>query len=107
MGRDGEQNRSTRFHRRPSADTQRSRTMKKSSRHLALAVAATGLVGLFLLGPAATPAHAQRIINPINFNNRIPVNPNYYISPYMTLGQYAYNTRVLGQAYSYVPPYAL
>jgi hypothetical protein len=81
--------------------------MKTSLRPLALAVAATGLAGLFLLGPAATPAHAQRIINPVNFNNGIPVNRNYYITPYLTLNQYAYNLKVLGRAYSYVPPYAL
>ena len=36
----------------------------------------------------------------------IPAN-RYYITPYMTLGQYAHNTAVLGQAYSQVPPYML
>jgi hypothetical protein len=35
------------------------------------------------------------------------INPNPYIAPGLTLGQYAYNTSVMGRALSKVPPYAL
>ena len=75
---------------------------------------AAALMGLALLGPLVPRAQAQRVLlsqslaqqnlaRPPGF---IPAN-RYYINPYMTLGQYAYNTSVLGQAYSQVPPYAL
>src|SRR5436190_4951432 len=65
------------------------------------------LVGLALLGPVAPQARAQRMINPVNFNNAIPPNPNYYLTPYTTLRQYAFNTAVLGRAFSNIPPYML
>ena len=35
------------------------------------------------------------------------INRNPYIAPGLTLGQYAYNLSVLGNAYSRIPPYAL
>jgi hypothetical protein len=65
------------------------------------------LVGLALFGPVAPQARAQRIISPVNFNNRIPPNPNYYLNQYTPLRQYAFNTAVLGQAFSNIPPYML
>jgi hypothetical protein len=37
----------------------------------------------------------------------LPVNPNYWVAPGLTINQYAYNQAVLGQALSNVPPYAL
>src|SRR5438105_42151 len=36
----------------------------------------------------------------------LPVNPNYWVAPGLTLNQYAYNMSVLGQALGNVPPYA-
>src|SRR5262245_62007373 len=36
-----------------------------------------------------------------------PINPNFRIAPNMTLNQFAFNTAVLGRAFSQVPPYAL
>jgi hypothetical protein len=40
-----------------------------------------------------------------NYSN-LP-NPNWYIAPGLTVNQYAYNLRTIGNAYSSVPPYAL
>jgi len=37
----------------------------------------------------------------------VPVNPNPFIAPGLTLQQYAYNTRTLARAYSSIPPYLL
>jgi len=61
--------------------------------------------------PLAPSARAQRFVNPVPFNNAIPPNPNYYITPNLRLNQYAANTVAIGQAlgaaYSAIPPYAL
>jgi hypothetical protein len=63
---------------------------------------------------AAPSAHAQyRPRNrPLTFNQQAwrgatRVNPNPLIAPGVTLNQWAYNTAVMGRAYSYVPPYLL
>jgi hypothetical protein len=56
------------------------------------------------------------VVNPFVQNRVVPVIPsvaaqsinrNPYITPNLTLNQYAYNMSVLGQAYSTIPPYAL
>jgi len=67
------------------------------------------LAGLALAGPLALPAQAQRIIMPVPFNNAVPPNPNIYLNPYtgLNLRQAAFNTAVLGQALSTIPPYAM
>ena len=36
----------------------------------------------------------------------LPVNPNYWVAPGLTLNQYAYNMSVLGQALGSFPPWA-
>src|SRR5436305_61302 len=36
----------------------------------------------------------------------LPVNPNYWVAPGLTLNQYAYNLSVLGQALNSFPPWA-
>src|SRR5262245_40382054 len=36
----------------------------------------------------------------------LPVNPNYWVAPGLTINQFAYNQALLGQALSYYPPYA-
>src|ERR1700682_5087682 len=35
------------------------------------------------------------------------INPNFRISPWLTLQQAAFNTATIGRAYAQVPPYAL
>jgi hypothetical protein len=92
------------------------------------------LAELAVCGALAAPAHAQRpgmttvvrpalapvvnpFFNPVFGQNRVVpfipsvaaqgVNPSPYLAPGLTLGQAAYNTTVLGQALSNVPPYAL
>jgi hypothetical protein len=75
-------------------------------------IAFLALAGWLLLGPGTSTAHAQR--RPVTVGQqsalniyRSTVNPRYYVTPWMTLNQYAYNTAVLGRAYSNVPPYVL
>jgi hypothetical protein len=88
------------------------------------------LAGLAVCGALAAPAHAQvrrpgtvvgvgpAPVNPFIFqqNRFVPfipnvgmqsINRNPYITPSLTLGQAAYNTAVLGQALSNIPPYYL
>jgi hypothetical protein len=85
------------------------------------------LAGLVVFAALAAPARAQRrmttitttpapVINPFIQNRFVPfipsvaaqsINPNPYLTPSSTLGQYAYNTAVLGQALSNIPPYFL
>jgi hypothetical protein len=80
----------------------RSEVMNKFLRGFALAA----VLSVGVLALSSGTAHAQRrtiAIPPIGSY----VNQNPYITPYMTLNQYAYNTAVLGQAYSTIPPYML
>ena len=67
------------------------------------------LGGLALLGLLVPQAQAQPrpIFVPALGTPGYGVNPNPWISPYMTLNQAAYNTAVLGSALSTIPPYAL
>jgi len=63
-------------------------------------LAALGLLGLTLMG---VPAYRQRTPSLAQQG----INPNPFVAPGLTLGQYAYNTAVLGRALQQVPPYAL
>ena len=74
----------------------------KTLRTFALAAVAS----LAVLSLTHATAHAERGITPFRPAYAY-VNPNPYIAPGLTLRQYAYNTAVLGQAYSTIPPYAL
>jgi hypothetical protein len=68
------------------------------------------LVGVLAFGPLASSATAQRPTTSAVFRPSIaisPFNPFYRISPTMTIGQYAGNIALLGQAYQNVPAYAL
>jgi hypothetical protein len=93
------------------------------------------LAGLAVCGALAAPAHAQMrprpgtasvvtpapvvnpFLNPSFGQNRVvpfipplaaqSVNRNPYLNEYTTLGQAAFNTAVLGQALSNIPPYYL
>jgi hypothetical protein len=87
-------------------------TMTRSTRTFAL-IAGTGLLALALVAPTA---HAQfrpvRGVQPNTFNRQAwrgatRVNPNPMIAPGVSLNQWASNTRVIGRAYSTIPPYAL
>lgn len=66
------------------------------------------LLAALVMGLAAAPVHAQRGFRPQPFR-RDPsgtfANPR--IAPGLSLQQAAYNTAVMGNAYSQVPPYAL
>ncbi|HZY90998.1 MAG TPA: hypothetical protein VFE78_39615, partial [Gemmataceae bacterium] len=77
--------------------------MVSSARRFGVAV----LAGLALLGVAASSAHAQRRLPFIPSLAGQSINQNPYITPYQTLGQTAFNTAVLGQAMSNIPPYLL
>ena len=66
------------------------------------------LVALGLLGTASARAQSpsgRPLFVPSLASQA--TNPNPYIAPGLTLGQYAYNTSVMGRALSNVPPYAL
>ena len=67
------------------------------------------LVAVLGLGIVASTAEAQQRLNgPTLVPYRgIPVNRNWLVAPGLTQKQWAYNTRVQGQAYSYIPPYML
>ena len=93
------------------------------------------LAGLAVCGALPSPAHAQMrprpgtttvvtpapvvnpFLNPFFGQNRVvpfmpslaaqSINRNPYLNEYTTLGQAAYNTAVLGQALSNIPPYYL
>jgi hypothetical protein len=100
--------------------------MKKSFRYLAFA----GLAAVLVLALTESSANAQfrrgfpvAPVTPATANfmfaNRTPitvpllgtpgvgVNTNYYLNPYTTLNQAAYNTAVTGRALSTIPPYWL
>jgi hypothetical protein len=68
-------------------------------------------LGLGLLGGLSSPAHAQfrRVPPPTvgaqSMNNLYSINPNPVIAPGLTLRQAAYNTAVVGQTLSTIPPY--
>jgi hypothetical protein len=68
-------------------------------------IAVVVLAGAALLGtgPAARAQFNFRRVGFVPPN--APINPHYYLNPYMTLNQYAFNTATLGQAYASVPPY--
>jgi hypothetical protein len=66
------------------------------------------LAGLAVGGPLGAPAHAQFArtrITTVPFNFQQAVNPNYWPTPYMSLRQWSFNTRVVGNAMSQVPPW--
>ena len=57
-------------------------------------------IGVLFAG--SPPVFAQRFIPT---QRLVPINPNPEIAPGVRLQQFAYNTAVLGQAYSQIPPY--
>jgi hypothetical protein len=63
------------------------------------------LLGVAVLATSGRSVQAQQRIFGFVPNISSYVNPNPYISPYMTLQQYAYNTAVLGRAARQVPPW--
>jgi len=77
--------------------------MVSSARRFGLAV----LAGLALLGVAASSAHAQRRLPFMPSLAAQSVNRNPYINEFLPLQQHAFNTAVLGQALSNIPPYFL
>jgi hypothetical protein len=77
--------------------------MNSSARRFGVA----GLAGLAVLCGLSSSAHAQRRLPFIPSLANQSINSNPYINEYQTLGQYAYNTAVLGQALSNIPPYYL
>lgn len=57
--------------------------------------------------PATPPvAYRSYAYNPYFYSPYPLINPNYFVAPGLTINQYAYNVAVLGQALSYVPPWA-
>jgi hypothetical protein len=82
--------------------------MKTSLKRFAM----VGVLALGLMGVFASLSQAQgQFVNRNGYmfarNSTSFVNPNYRITPDLSLNQYAYNLRVLGRAYRQVPPYAL
>src|SRR5205823_3515924 len=79
------------------------------------------LAVLAVLGVVSPPAWGQRVVStgigqggrqPMtvgaqSFINQTRINPNFYLTPTMTLNQYAHNVATLGRAYSNIPPYLL
>ena len=75
-------------------------------------MAAAGLLALALLAPTAQAQFRAggRVPNTVGiqgWRNVTRVNPNPYLGNGLTLNQWAYNTAVMGRAYSTIPPYAL
>ncbi len=69
---------------------------------------ASALVGLTVICPAVVQAQGfTRVMNPIGNQGFNGVNPFFRVAPGMTLPQFAFNSAVLGQALSNIPPYAL
>jgi hypothetical protein len=70
---------------------------------------AAALSGLAFLGLLVPQAQAQRrpIFVPMLGTPGVGVNTNYWMNPYTTLQQQAFNTAILGNALSTIPPYAL
>lgn len=79
--------------------------MKKTLKTFAI-LALASIAVLFLTG---STAHAQRrqINIPQLGTPGNGVDTVYWVTPYMTLNQLAYNTTVMGKALQNVPPYAL
>jgi hypothetical protein len=75
--------------------------MKSFTRRLAL-VAVLAILGL---GLAVSTASAQRQIRPGPLVRSRPNYGNYYVAPGLTINQLAYNTAVMGRAYSNYPAY--
>jgi hypothetical protein len=74
--------------------------MKLNLRRFAL----VAVVAVALLAATGANAHAQPrpiVVPPVGLQ---AVNTNYYLNPYMSLNQYAYNAAVIGQAYRQLPP---
>jgi hypothetical protein len=65
------------------------------------------LVAVLSLGLFSTTARAQQRIGPTVFPNNPPVNKNWLVAPGVTLKQWAWNTKKMGQAYSSIPPYMM
>jgi hypothetical protein len=85
--------------------------MCKNIGRIMLVAVAELLVGAVCVQPAAAypPSMAPRVApstGGLAYPYRYGVNPYYQIWPGMTINQYAYNTAVLGRAYSTWPPYA-
>jgi hypothetical protein len=76
-------------------------------RFLVAGIVALGLVGLFAGASQAQGQFVNRNGYLAAHNSTSFVNPNYRITPNLSLNQYGYNVRVLGRAYSHIPPYAL
>ena len=72
-----------------------------SSRVLAAVLAAAVIVGTAQAVPPGFYNNVSRALP------QQSINPNFRITPNLSLNQYAYNTAVLGHAYAQVPPYAL
>ncbi len=69
---------------------------------------AVALVGLAVFSPSPLPAqYYTRVVNPLAGQGYTGINPFYRITPQLTLGQFAFNSAVLGRAISQIPPYAL
>jgi hypothetical protein len=70
---------------------------------------AAALGSLAVLGVLVPQAQAQRqfIFAPALGSPGVGVNTNYWLNPYTTLQQQAYNTAVVGSALSTIPPYWL
>jgi hypothetical protein len=75
--------------------------------------AVLALAVVIIMAVMATPSQAQYYRGagyrgPVVMTNygSLP-NPNWYVAPGLRINQAAYNIRVLGNAYSSVPPYAL
>jgi hypothetical protein len=68
-------------------------------------IALAGVAGLLAAGLMSSAAQAQ---GPARVGNPLPgVTPFFRVGPNLTLAQAAFNTATMGQAASFVPPYAL
>ena len=76
-------------------------------RFVLVGILALGLTGIFVGSSQAQGQFVNRNGYLFARNSTSFVNPNYRITPDLSLNQYAYNLRVLGRAYSQIPPYAL
>jgi hypothetical protein len=75
-------------------------------RFVVLGVAALVVAGLLTTASQAyPPRYAYRGGAVVLPNSAGLINPNYQIYPGLSVRQYAYNTAVLGRAYSQVPPW--
>jgi hypothetical protein len=70
-------------------------------------VALLAVLGLGLLSTTANAQFRPNRVGPTFVPNRQPINRNWLVAPGLTIRQWAYNTRKIGQAYSSIPPYLL